>query len=174
MGNGTIQPKHWRGVRQKMSIPPGAETRRPRPLVIPIKWYPSDQPWIKVNTDGAYTETSRKAGGGGVVRDASGKLLIAFATPLQAKSALEAELMAMFHGLELAKEFGKPVWIESDSEQVVKLAMGKKWGPAHVHQAVAQLVVARRHHNSRVTFISQEGNKAADLFAKEGLEREAF
>ncbi|XP_042041284.1 uncharacterized protein LOC121786722 [Salvia splendens] len=63
MANGIYKMKHWKGVRLKITIPSHAEPRRTRPLALAIKWYPPDDPWIKLNTDGAYMEASDKAGG---------------------------------------------------------------------------------------------------------------
>ncbi|XP_042038364.1 uncharacterized protein LOC121784268 [Salvia splendens] len=127
MVNGSIKSKHWKGIRLYMSTPECVERRRTRPFVVPVKWHPPDQPWVKLNMDGAYNEVTGKAGGGRVVRDASGKLLVAFATPLDAHSALEAELMAIYHGVELAKECMRPIRIESNSAQVVKLFKDTHW-----------------------------------------------
>ncbi|XP_042023121.1 uncharacterized protein LOC121770456 [Salvia splendens] len=88
---------------------------------VAIKWHPPDDPWIKLNTDGAFLEASDKAAGSGIIRDHTGKVLSAFASPLEAHSALEAELLAIQLGLELALEFNRPIWIESDAQQVVQL-----------------------------------------------------
>ncbi|XP_042000005.1 uncharacterized protein LOC121749505 [Salvia splendens] len=137
-----------------------------------IKWNLPDRPWIKVNTDGAFNAETGKAGG--VVWDAEGKLLVAFATPLKAHSALEAELMALQLGLELAKEFERPIWIESDAEQAINLLKGSKWGPTHSCRAMARLTITKRQITFRATFIHREGNKPADLLAKMGLSLENF
>ncbi|XP_041999982.1 uncharacterized protein LOC121749477 [Salvia splendens] len=61
MTNGTYKPKHWKGVLLKVNIPNQAEPRRSRPLAMAIKWNPPEQPWIKLNTDGAYCEDTDKA-----------------------------------------------------------------------------------------------------------------
>ncbi|XP_042000007.1 uncharacterized protein LOC121749508 [Salvia splendens] len=121
MATGNIKPKHWKGVKLKMSIPSKAETRLPRPLAMPIKWHPPDGPSIKINTDGAYSEASGKAGGRGIIRDSMGKMISAFAEPLDAHSALEAELKAAHLGLSLAQELTQPMLLEMDSEQALNL-----------------------------------------------------
>ncbi|XP_042005788.1 uncharacterized protein LOC121754512 [Salvia splendens] len=141
MSIGTIKPKHWRGMLLKMDVPSQVESRRPRPLAMQAKWHPPDQPWIKINTDGAISLVTGKAGGGGVVREDIGKVLAAFATPLDAQSALEADLMAIHHGLVIAKEFNRPIWIESDSEQAIKFFNGTTWGPAHICRSMARLAI---------------------------------
>lgn len=74
-----------------------------------IKWNPPERSWIKLNTDGAFAESTGKAGGGGIIRDHSGKMLAAFATPLDAQSAMEAELLAIHLGLTVSREYDQPV-----------------------------------------------------------------
>ncbi|XP_042005828.1 uncharacterized protein LOC121754533 [Salvia splendens] len=174
MANGHIKPKHWKGVKIGMSLPNHPETRGPRPLVMPVKWHPPERTWIKLNTDGAFSEATNMGGGGGLVRDHNGKLLVAFATPLAAHSALEAELMAIHHGLEVAKGFNLPIWVEADAEQAIKLLNGSAWGPAQVRRVMARLHGFKRRHTVRATFIPREGNKAADLLAKMGAEQDHF
>ncbi|XP_042016229.1 uncharacterized protein LOC121764242 [Salvia splendens] len=133
---------------------------------------PPDQTCIKLNKDGSFMEATNKAGGGGIIRDHSGNMLVAFCTPLDAHSALEAELMPMIQGLDIAKDFGLPIWLESDAEQAIKLINGMVWGSACVRQVVAKLSLLKRQLKFRATFIHREGNKAADLLARKGLEQD--
>ncbi|XP_042043418.1 uncharacterized protein LOC121788890 [Salvia splendens] len=107
MSNSSLKPKHWKGVRLGVNISSQATPRRPQPLAMMIKWNPPDQPWLKLNMDGSFNESNGKAEREGLIRDHSGRLLVAFALPLTAHSALEAELLAMHHGLIMAKEFVK-------------------------------------------------------------------
>ncbi|XP_042003906.1 uncharacterized protein LOC121752882 [Salvia splendens] len=127
-----------------------------------IKWQPPD---------GAFSHTLGKAGGGGIVRDLAGKMLVAFATPLQAHSALEAELKAIHHGLILAKEFNHPIWLEVDCEQALNLLNGVSWGPPQVRHDVARLIVLKRQITLRASFIHREGNNVVDSLAKMGTEK---
>ncbi|XP_042051496.1 uncharacterized protein LOC121796781 [Salvia splendens] len=170
MTNGIYKKKHWKGVRLKINVPRHDEIRSPRPLAVAIKWQPPEDPWIKLNTDGAYLEESDKAGGGGIIRDHTGKVLSAFASPLEAHSALEAELLAIQLGLELALEFNRPIWIESDAQQVVQLLNSMRWGPAHTSRVVARISLLKRQRGVRITFTPREGNKAGDLLGKMGID----
>ncbi|XP_042043634.1 uncharacterized protein LOC121789204 [Salvia splendens] len=115
-----------------------------------------------------------KQEGGGVVRDWTGKLLAAFSTPLDAHSALEAELMVAHCGLELANELAQLIWMETDAEQVAKLLNGKTWGPAHVRRVMARLFLFKQQHIIRVSSIPREGNQAADMLAKMGLDQQSY
>ncbi|XP_042059515.1 uncharacterized protein LOC121804029 [Salvia splendens] len=123
--------------------------------------------------DGSFMDTSGKAGGG-LVRDHAGNLLVAFATPVEAQSALEAELLAIHHGIILAMEFRRPNWIEVDADQAVKLLNGPSWGPASLCRVMARIATHKRQQVTRMTFIHREGNKAADWLAKMGLEGTSF
>ncbi|XP_042005795.1 uncharacterized protein LOC121754519 [Salvia splendens] len=129
---------------------------------------------MELSTDGAYLTTTHKGGGEGIVRDHSEKMIVAFATPIDAQSALEAELMAFYHGLIPATDLNQPIWIESDAEQAIKLFNGTAWGPAHICRVMARLHSLKQRHTVRATFIHREGNKAADLLAKMGLEQHSF
>ncbi|XP_042035116.1 uncharacterized protein LOC121781444 [Salvia splendens] len=170
MENGRLKPKHWRGVRLGVTIPSRAECLRPLPLAMMIKWEPPDQPWIKLNTDGSYFERSGKAGGGGIIQNHSGTLILAYALTLEAQSPLEAELLAIQHGLKMAEALAKPIWLESDAEQAINLIKGAQWGPAHTRHAMAHIALLKRRLTLRTTFIHREGNKAADLLAKMGTD----
>ena len=174
MANGGLKPKHWKDVKLGFCCPRQEEARRPIPRAMVVKWNPPDQPWLKLNTDGAYSETSGRAGGGGILRNHCGNLIAAFTTPLDAQSALEAELLAIHHGLTLAWEFVQPIWVESDAAQAISLIKGASWGPAQSRRAMAHLALHRRHGNFRISYTPREGNKAADHLAKMGLEIEEF
>ena len=73
----------------------------------------------------------------------------------------------------MAWEFEQPIWVESDAAQAISLARGASWGPAHTFRATAHLALHRRRGNFRITIIHREGNKAADLLAKMGMEKPA-
>ncbi|XP_042005733.1 uncharacterized protein LOC121754412 [Salvia splendens] len=139
-----------------------------------VKWQPPDQATLKINTDGAFSEATGKAAGGGLIRNHLGKMILAFATPLDTQSALEAELKAAHLGLALARNFMQTMWLELDSEQVIKLTNGTAWGPAHVRHDIARLRALKCHTNFRASFIHREGNMAADFLAKLGMERPEF
>ncbi|XP_047950352.1 uncharacterized protein LOC125196040 [Salvia hispanica] len=115
IANGSIKPKHWKDVKLGVCSPNRAEERHPIPRALAVKLNPPDHPWIKLNTNGAFVESTRRAGGGGIVRDHLERLVAAFTTPLDAQSTLEAELLAMHHGMSLAREFAQPIWVESDA-----------------------------------------------------------
>ncbi|XP_042067036.1 uncharacterized protein LOC121810304 [Salvia splendens] len=64
-----------------------------------VLWHPPDAPWVKLNTDGAFSTSTLAAGEGGLVRGSDGGLLRAFCAPIAASSSFEAELLAMIRVL---------------------------------------------------------------------------
>ena len=167
--HGSIKPKHWKDVKLGVCSPNRDEGRRPIPRALAVKWNPPDQPWIKLNTDGAFAESTGRAGGGGIVRDHLGRMIAAFSTPFEANSALEAELLAIHHGVSLARELAQPIWVESDAAQAISLAKGLSWGPAHIRRAMAHLALHRRHGDYRISFIHREGNRTPRSSSQNGI-----
>lgn len=139
MNLGKIGQEQWKGVKLGMAIPEQAIPRRRAHSSLHVKWHPPDHPWIKLNTSGVFKADNEQAGGGGVIRDHTGRLLAAFALPLNARSALEAELMAVLHGLECAKELGNQIWVEVIDAQAGSLIQGSKWGPAEVRHTMCSI-----------------------------------
>ena len=133
-----------------------------------VQWRPPDVSWIKVNIDGAFIPDYQNAGGGRVVRDHNGEILAAFAATLEAGSGLEAEVLAVLKGLILAKQYGDHIWIESDSETVVRWISTGQLGAAVVCHSLARIRGELRGVSWRMTHIFREGNKVAELLAKNG------
>lgn len=55
-----------------------------------VEWRPPDPLWVKLNVDGAFIQATQNAGGGGIVRNHEGEILVAFATGFKCRSGLEA------------------------------------------------------------------------------------
>ncbi|KAL1551887.1 hypothetical protein AAHA92_19675 [Salvia divinorum] len=81
---GVLVPLHWRGCTPDVDFMPFAPPRRRVLRSLSVLWHPPDAPWVKLNTDGAYSTSTGQAGGGGLVRGSDGSLLGAFCTPLVA------------------------------------------------------------------------------------------
>ncbi|PQM43263.1 hypothetical protein Pyn_40418 [Prunus yedoensis var. nudiflora] len=78
--------------------------------------------WYKLNVDGTYRSGSGCIAGGGVIRNQEGEWLSGFAANLGTGKVIEAELWALYRGLELAWNSGlAPLEVETDSTTVVKL-----------------------------------------------------
>ena len=79
--------------------------------------------WVRMTVDEATKLQTRVGGSGAVIRDAHGGFVAAMACSLpNVFSALQAELEAIKHGVELAQQLGfQNVLVESDSSQAVSI-----------------------------------------------------
>ncbi|XP_042051648.1 uncharacterized protein LOC121796961 [Salvia splendens] len=134
-----------------------------------VLWHPPDAPWVKLNTDGAFSASTLEAGEGGLVRGPDGGLLRAFYSPITASSSFEAELLALIRGLGMAMELSTHIWIELDLAALVTLLSSGRLGSADIrhHTALIRSMTAQRH--VRFSHIYREGNQAADFLAGRGL-----
>jgi hypothetical protein len=81
---------------------------------------PSD--WLKVNIDGSFTPADGKGATGVVIRNSLGETIAAMGSVLEkCNSAEEAEVMALLHGAQLAKEQTiAPIIFESDCVRIAQ------------------------------------------------------
>ncbi|KAH6761054.1 hypothetical protein C2S51_018003 [Perilla frutescens var. frutescens] len=103
VSTGKLLPQHWLGCYPQVPFMPVADPV-PRSLRSRmVSWRPPKAPWVKFNTDGAFsTDLQMAANGGGLVRDHTRSLLASFCAPLRAASSFDAEFQALLHGLRLA------------------------------------------------------------------------
>ncbi|XP_042003803.1 uncharacterized protein LOC121752775 [Salvia splendens] len=122
-----------------------------------VLWHPLDAPWVKLNTDGAFSTSTLEAGEGGLVRGSDGGLLRAFCAPVVASSSFEAELLALILGLRMAMELSTHIWIELDSTALVSLLSAGHLGSADFrhHKALIRSMTSQRH--VRFSHIYREG-----------------
>ncbi|KAK4735761.1 hypothetical protein R3W88_010022 [Solanum pinnatisectum] len=82
---------------------------------------------IKFNTDGSYMQESiSRAGIGGVLRDGTGHLIMAFSVPTQCKSNNQAEAMAALYAIEWCNRAGYDKYdLELDSMVVTNMLKEK-------------------------------------------------
>ncbi|XP_042065471.1 uncharacterized protein LOC121808983 [Salvia splendens] len=116
----------------------------------------------------------QRAGGGGVLRDSEGEILAAFAADLDVGSGLEAEAMALMIGVRLAKQHSNRIWIESDSETVVRWLHTGHLGPAEICNVLARVRKELEGCVWRISHIFREGNKVADFLAGLSLQAGAI
>lgn len=161
ISSGRIRPKQWEGVNLPWPAPVRSSGRRAGPFAKQIKWIPPDPPWIKLNIKGLFKAAPGWASGGGIVRGRQGEFLTAFTTPLSANSPREAELITFLRGLELAREFGCHIWIESDASQVTALLNSTEMGPAQSRHTMARIILLRKDCTLKITLVPKEGNKVA-------------
>src|SRR3954466_2847479 len=95
---------------------------------------------IKLNIDGASKGNPGEAGIGGLFRNYNGDFIMGFASYLGTSTSIIAEAKAIYFGLHLAKENNLTnLWIESDSEIMVKIlngAMKPPWGIYYLYKQI--------------------------------------
>ncbi|XP_062020887.1 uncharacterized protein LOC133737321 [Rosa rugosa] len=98
--------------------------KKPQVLLRP-KWKPDEHGALKLNVDAAFLSSTTKGGVGGVLRDASGRFVAAFASPVgHAASPKQCELMAIRAGLDLLVSLQvQQVVVESDSTMAIAEAL---------------------------------------------------
>ncbi|XP_047978624.1 uncharacterized protein LOC125220501 [Salvia hispanica] len=168
-----VGPEQWRDCSPRLEIMNGQVQEKSKRRTRMVLWRPPDPRWVKLNVDGAFLSSSQVGGGGGVVRDSEGEILSAFSAGLKAGSGLEAEAAAVLIGIHLAKQFGNQIWIELDSEVVVRWLTEDQLGSADSCIILAKI---RRELGGtiwRASHIFREGNKVADLLAKIGLQSDS-
>ncbi|XP_042056087.1 uncharacterized protein LOC121800625 [Salvia splendens] len=164
---GKLVPNHWRGCAPLVDFMPFSPRQRVLRSLI-VLWHPPDAPWVELNTDSAFSTSTLEAGEGGLVRGSDGGLLRAFCAPISASSSVEAKLLALIRGLEMAMELSTHIWIELDSATLVSLLSSGHLGSADFrhHMTLIRSMTSQRH--VRFSHIYREGNRAADFLAGRG------
>lgn len=140
-----------------------------------LAWSPPPTGWIKLNTDGVSKGNPGVAGGGGLdlFRDSTGKLLKAFTFKCCISSATMAELHAVFHGLNTARQMGiDKLIIETDSLIASNIMKnGSKEEPSH-HNLAEQChhMMTASDWQTQVHKINRRTNTAADIVANWAIE----
>lgn len=99
---------------------------------------------FKLSVDGASKGNPGEAGSRGLFQDHRGDMIIAYATYIGISSSVYAEASAICFGLKLAQELGiNNIWIETDSELLVRILNGlidPPWGIHYMFYAIMDLI----------------------------------
>ncbi|KAL0439023.1 UNVERIFIED_CONTAM: putative ribonuclease H protein [Sesamum latifolium] len=126
--------------------------------------------WYKFNCDGASKGNPGCAGAGGLIRDASGRLQIAFHDFLGSKTNTYAELFAVVRGLQLAHDEGfRMVWVEIDALVVLQIIRQDK-GDWRLQALLTRLRRLCRKIKHKFSDIYREANRPADYLANKACE----
>lgn len=123
--------------------------------------------WVKINSDGSAMDELGPIKAGGIFRDSNGCFLGGFSATFGNRFAFDAELAAVFMGIEIDYAKGwKQLWIESDSTYVIYILNAtnpkvpwrflEKWG--WIKYYLNQMRWFATH-------IYREGNASADKLA---------
>ncbi|KAJ6684500.1 RETROTRANSPOSON UNCLASSIFIED-LIKE PROTEIN [Salix purpurea] len=134
-----------------------------------VQWIKPKEHCFKLNVDGSFQGNSDVAGGGGILRDWHGNVSFFFFLPLKAKSVLHAEILTLYHGLNICKDRGiGRVWIEMDALSVINLVQNRcigSWEVCYSLQGIYDCLDSFQFHLSH---IYREGNQVADHLAALG------
>ncbi|KAL6494776.1 ubiquitin-specific protease ubp15 [Orobanche gracilis] len=134
------------------------------------KWSRPPEDWFKLNVDGSIDTSGQSGAVGGLLRDANGNWKWGFSKLIGPTIVDEAELLAIFHGLDIAwsKRIHELV-VETDSESIFKMLADD----SHVTDSLHELVTRCRNliHNPwdiEVKKVDRGCNRSADCMAKLG------
>eukprot|EP00258_Populus_trichocarpa_P027694 XP_024443713.1 uncharacterized protein LOC112324533 [Populus trichocarpa] len=139
-----------------------------------VGWkYPQEER-IKLNVDGCSKGNPGVAGAGGVIRDHLGVWIGGFARNIGICSSVNAELWAVYVGLQLAWDRGfRKVDLESDSKVVVGLINGDSVRVDRNYNIIMQIIgMLGRDWEVTTYHVYREANCVADWLANYGLTRD--
>ncbi|XP_047942726.1 uncharacterized protein LOC125189497 [Salvia hispanica] len=120
-----LGPVHWKNCSPQLDVMGGEACGVRRRAVGRVQCRPPDEGWLKLNVDGAFSQSLQRAGGRGVLRNFKGDIIAAFSAGTEGNSGVEAEAAALLLGVLLVKQHGSRIWIESDANLMVRwLASG--------------------------------------------------
>ncbi|WMV08252.1 hypothetical protein MTR67_001637 [Solanum verrucosum] len=129
-----------------------------------IKWTKLFPSFVKLNTDGSCRNDS--CGGGGIVRDHEGKLIIDFSLVVGQGTSNWAEAVALLFRMSWCRNNGyKNVQAENDSKLLVDCVKKKSTPPWTIANEVKRLQDFFNQSEYSITHYNREINQVADNLA---------
>ncbi|EOY16830.1 Uncharacterized protein TCM_035716 [Theobroma cacao] len=126
---------------------------------------------FKLNVDGSSKCNFQNATSGGILRDYTGSLVFGFYENFGVKNSIQAELLALYKGLILCRDYGiSHLWIEMDALVVIQMLTGRYRGSHDSRYLLANIQNLHNYFSYKLSHIFQEGNQAADLLVNLGYE----
>ncbi|XP_050229329.1 uncharacterized protein LOC126678474 [Mercurialis annua] len=132
-----------------------------------VGWSRPPPGWIKINTDGAFSQATRVGKAGGLARDETGRWLGSFAMCIGRDSVIGAEFRGVYHGLLLGWKLGATrVVIEVDNSLVVeKINAGSVEAAGYSNLLASIQGLLKRNWEVKINHVYREANAAADHLA---------
>lgn len=134
-----------------------------------VQWKPPTGNLLKLNIDGASKGNPGRAGCGGVVRNSSGDLILAFSEYLEIGTNNKAEMQGLYSGLLICYQLGIfEISVETDSQLLVHWfseCLDPPWSLLDIWQNIRGLADVMNIH---ISHVFREGNVVADALAKLG------
>nr|AAT38805.1 hypothetical protein SDM1_47t00008 [Solanum demissum] len=136
--------------------------------VIRVNWIKPPTMFAKLNTDGSCV--NGRCGGGGILRNALGQVIMAFTIKLGEGTSSWAEAMSMLHGMQLCIQRGVNMIIgETDSILLAK-AITENWSiPWRMYIPVKKIQKMVEEHGFIINHCLREANQPADKLASISL-----
>lgn len=142
------------------------QTKQPRL----VQWHTPPEAYIKLNVDGSSLGNPGRSGFGGILRDMNGEWVSGFSGFCGYTTNINAELLAIYHGLRVAWDMGfRLVICESDSQVAISLVTTEV-DQFHPHANLINSIkrLTTRDWTLVFTHTLRKGNECADWFAKTG------
>nr|XP_027122188.1 uncharacterized protein LOC113739143 [Coffea arabica] len=141
---------------------------RRRYVVQIVRWEAGGYGCTTLNTDDCAKGNPGVSGGGGVLRDSSGHVLVAFSAYLGEGSSLRAETLAALLGIQLCLGKGvAPRVIQSDSLLLTEILQRRYHCPWYIRREVEQ--IWHLVGEARFVHCYREANKVADILSNVGI-----
>jgi ribonuclease HI len=140
-----------------------------------ISWHPCKTDCVVLNVDGSCLGDPGRAGFGGLFRYGDGEWISGFSGYLGIANNTFAELMALYHGLKIAREAGNNrLFCYSDSKTVLDL-LSTDMNSFHCYAATIANIqdLLKLEWDVSVRHSLREGNFCADFLATLGSANEA-
>lgn len=142
---------------------------RLRPVVIckQVQWIKPLEGRFKLNTDGSFMGTNARAGIGGVVRNDSGNLIMAFSIPVQCHSNNQAEAIAAKYGVDWCNNHNITKFdIEIDSLIIANMVKNQKTVNLKLSKTISDILDNIKGKDIQVQHCYRESNQVADFLAE--------
>uniref|UniRef100_M1BNG8 Reverse transcriptase n=1 Tax=Solanum tuberosum TaxID=4113 RepID=M1BNG8_SOLTU len=119
-----------------------------------------------LNVDGSYEPKTINGGTGGIIRNHLGNRIAGFACKIKVENAYHAELLALLHGLTLAKEknFKHMILVETDSQ--VLLNSLNNDNPQYSHICADCRSLLQQLGAPPLKHVPREANRTVDALAE--------
>ncbi|KAL3724450.1 hypothetical protein ACJRO7_029595 [Eucalyptus globulus] len=144
----------------------------------PVTWKAPKTPDLKLNVDSSWIATDSACSVAGLLRDSNGSVIDGFAKEVHAASPLQAETIALFHGLKMLEEWktthveqtqelNRTLTCESDSRKLVDFILGREEASWAIQLQVQECkIILAQLPSATVSFCLREANHAVDWVAK--------
>lgn len=137
-----------------------------------VTWKCPPVGWYALNTDGAAKGSMGLAGGGVLIRDHCGTFISALTANFGRCTAFRAEVMALVHGLKLARNLQiSHLMIQLDNMACVQALQSTSSGSGECAHLInfCRSLISEANWEVKVEHVFREGNRAADLLANLGV-----